>query len=209
MRPSRIGLTGGIASGKSTVTALLRQWGFPVADADEIYHGLLRDDAEMVQEIRDRFGSDVFTPEGALDRARLGAQVFSDPKGLQDLGHIAHPRVRREILRFFEHPHPPGPLPLAFACIPLLFENGLDSLFVATILVDLPEAVQLERLMQRQGISAEDAQLRMDAQMPLAEKRARADFTIDNSGPLEGLGPRLEALLGQVAEQVQGPGDAP
>jgi len=192
----RLGLTGGIASGKSTVAGMLQARGIPVVDADEVYHRLLREDAEMLAELRAAFGPEVFTPEGALDRKALGARVFGDGAALARLGAITHPRVRARLVAWLEvqaaRATPPR---AATAAIPLLFEGGLEELFDATLLVAAPEEVQRARLMQREGIDEADARRRIASQMSLADKRARADQVVENGGSRAACEASLEAAL--------------
>lgn len=195
----RVGLTGGISTGKSTVSRWIVDRGFPLVDADEVYHQLLVEDPAMLADLRAEFGDGVFDAEGRLDRKALGRRVFGDPGALARLGAITHPRVRVRMVEFMDReaarPEPPAAV---FAAIPLLFESGLERLFDATLVVTVPEAVQRTRLMEREGIDEAEARRRIASQMPLAEKRSRADHEIDNGGDRAA----TEASLDQALEAL-------
>src|SRR5688572_1689836 len=123
-------MTGGIASGKSSVAGELEARGFPVLDADDVYHRLVAEDAPMRADLKATFGDGVFGPDGKLDRKALGKKVFADEAARRRLGEITHPRVRRELVAWMEREAGRVPAPPAlFVVIPLLFENGLEALF--------------------------------------------------------------------------------
>jgi dephospho-CoA kinase len=183
-----IGLSGGIGSGKSTVSRLLAQLGARVIDADAIVHELQAPGQPMVARIAEAFGAEVLDARGALDRAALGAIVFRDPAARARLGAIVHPPVGAEIARRVAQARAEG-VPIVVLDIPLLFEGraagtGTASLlrYEATILVFAPEQAQIERQIARDGCTPDEALRRVRAQMPLAEKKALADHVIDNSG---------------------------
>jgi dephospho-CoA kinase len=172
----RVALTGGIASGKSHVLEQFRARGVPVLDADRLAHGLMTAGTEATTAIAARFG-DVLTPDGAVDRAKLGAIVFADEQARRDLEAIVHPGVYRAIavgLRAFERL---GDAPLAIVDVPLLYETGHASEFDRVIVTAASADVQLQRLLAR-GLSENDAKLRMAAQEAPETKAARADFVI-------------------------------
>lgn len=185
-----IGLTGGIGTGKSTVSRLLAELGAVVIDADAIVHALQAPGSPVLREIADALGADVVDATGALDRARVAERVFRDPAQRQRLNAIMHPRVGAEMARRREAAHASG-APLIVLDIPLLFESrprdreaargGAD----ATVLVYAPPAAQIERTVARDGCTREQAEARIAAQLPIDEKRALADHVIDNSGPRE------------------------
>lgn len=202
--PLRVGLTGGIASGKSTVTRALEARGVPVLDADAVYHQLLREDAAMLQALRDRFGDGVFQPDGQLDRKALGAIVFRDPAALADLGAITHPRVRDRFLGWMDDQAAAG-APLAVVVIPLLFENGLERHFDTTVVIACAPATQRARLMAREGIDGDEADRRIASQMALTDKVARADHVLDNDGAPDLVDPAVERLL-EALGQARAPG---
>jgi dephospho-CoA kinase len=185
-----IGLSGGIATGKSTVARLLEKLGAVVIDADAIVHELQAPGAPMLAEIAAAFGSELIGPDGALDRARLGELVFRDAEARRRLGLIVHPKVGAEMARRLAEARAAG-AKLVVLDIPLLFEGrkagtGSAALLAldATVLVYAPEALQVERQVAREGYSRDEALRRVRAQMPIEEKRALADFVIDNSGSL-------------------------
>lgn len=178
-----VGLTGGIASGKSTVADLLRARGAVVIDADVVAREIVEPGEDAYNEIVAAWGPAVLGPDGALDRARLGAIIFSDAEARARLNAMTHPRVRRRMLEQAEAlRRGPTPPPVAVLDIPLLFENGLEALVEETWLVYLDPEHQLERLMRRNGYSREEAAQRIAAQLPLSEKARRATRLIDNNG---------------------------
>lgn len=183
-----VGLTGGIASGKSTVADLLRARGAVVIDADVVAREVVAPGEDAYAEIVAEWGPSVVGPDGALDRARLGAIIFGDAQARAKLNAMTHPRVRSRMLEQAEaQRRRPSPPPVAVLDIPLLFENGLESLVEETWLVYLDPAHQLERLMRRNGFNREEAEQRIAAQLPLSEKARRATRLIDNNGEREAL----------------------
>jgi dephospho-CoA kinase len=179
-----IGLTGGIATGKSTVARLLADRGAVIVDADRLAREVVEPGSPALAEIAARFGDSVLTPEGALDRAALGAVVFADPGERRRLEAITHPRIAA-LMGERIAAGLASDAPLVVADIPLLFENDRGTLVEGVLLADAPEDVQLRRLMLRDGIGEAAARARVAAQMPLAEKRRRATWVIDNSGSPE------------------------
>jgi dephospho-CoA kinase len=187
-----IGLTGGIASGKSSVARILEQLGACVVDADAIVHELEGSGQPLTAEIAARFGPGVLRPDGAVDREVLGALVFRDTGARQRLNQLVHPCVGREIARR-AHAAREARVPLLVLDIPLLLEvrgqgPAARSLLEleAVVVVWVPLETQIARLMQRDGLPREAALQRVSAQMPLDEKRQLADHVIDNSGrPVE------------------------
>ncbi|GMA51595.1 dephospho-CoA kinase [Alicyclobacillus contaminans] len=180
-----VGLTGGIASGKSTVTNMLRGLGAYVVDADVWARRVVEPGTEGLREIVETFGKDMLLPDGTLNRRALGALVFHNEAALQRLSAITHPRVREGMRReteayLREHPN----MPVVWD-VPLLFEGETRRLVDTTILVYVDENLQLARLMQRDGLTEEEARARIRAQMPIDEKRKLADYVVDNRGTLE------------------------
>ena len=174
----RIGLTGGIASGKSSVGHWLAQQGLPVLDADQFAREALAPGRQATHTVLQRYGSTVQAEGGAaVDRAALGRIVFQDPAERQWLEQLIHPLVRE---RFDQTLSLHAEAPAVVLMIPLLFEAGLESLCSEIWLVDCDESQQLERLITRDGLSAEAAQARIDAQWPLSRKRGLADHLIAN-----------------------------
>jgi dephospho-CoA kinase len=181
-----IGLTGGIASGKSTVGRLLQRAGVDVIDADVLAREAVAVGSVGLDAIRARFGDVVIAADGSLDRQALGAIVFADESARRDLNAIVHPEVARRAADRLASLRDRG-VDVAVYEVPLLFENGLDAMMDATILVACPEDVQLQRLMARDGLSNDAAHARIASQMPLEEKRRRAGFVIENDGSLDAL----------------------
>ena len=176
-----IGLTGGIASGKSTVSWMLRELGAPVVDADAIVHELQLPGTPVTAAIVAEFGAGVLRPDGSLDRAALGALVFTDPARRRALEAIVHPAVRTRMWDEVERYRRAGG-PAVVLDIPLLLEGGLEGTVDQVWLVYVDRATQRARLIARDGMDAGQADLRIAAQMDLEEKRRRASVIIDNRG---------------------------
>ena len=183
-----LGLTGGIGSGKSTVSRMLAELGAVVIDADAIVHELQAPGTPLLAEIVAEFGDAILTDTGALDRKALGAIVFADPDARARLGAIVHPAVGAEMARRTQAARDAG-VALIVLDIPLLFEGRKAGTGTAarmgydqTLLVWVPATVQRERTVARDGCTPAEAQARIDAQMPIDEKKALADHVIDNSG---------------------------
>jgi dephospho-CoA kinase len=180
-----VGLTGGIATGKSTVTSMLRELGAYVVDADVWARKVVEKGSQGLAEIVQTFGPAVLLSDGALNRPALGQIVFQDEEARQRLNAITHPKVRegmREETLTYQEQHPDMPIVWD---VPLLFEGETRRLVDVTVLVYTPEEVQRVRLMHRDGLSLEDANRRIAAQMPIEQKRALATYVIDNTGSLE------------------------
>ena len=193
----RLGLTGGIASGKSAVAAMLRELGFSVLDADSLAHKLIEPGQPACEEVVREFGPAITNGQGRVDRARLGALVFADRAKLDRLNAIVHPRVAKEVLRQFDEWERNGTRDAAFVEAALLIESGihkhLDGLVVAWC---TPEQ-QLERLTAR-GLSEDEARRRIAAQMPVEEKLRLATEKIDCSGALEQTRQQVAALAAKL-----------
>ena len=191
----RIGLTGGIATGKSTLAALLAQRGLPVLDADAYAREALAPGSAGARAVLERHGEAVRAVgmPGAIDRAALGRLVFADAAERRWLEALLHPLVRQ---RFASELERLTEAPALVLMIPLLFEAGLEELCSEVWLVECEEAEQLRRLMARDGLAEEEARARLAAQWPLARKRPLADVRLDNGGPPERLAAQLERALG-------------
>lgn len=198
------GLTGGVASGKSTVAARFRERGVPVVDADELARRAVAPGTAALQEILETFGRDYASPEGTLDRAKLAARVFGDASALQQLNSIVHPRVAQLFQADLQQLQARGHALVCYE-VPLLFENQLHHRLRPVVLVALPRPLQLERAMRRSGWSAEQAAARIDAQLPLAQKRQLADYVIDNDGPLQQTLERADHVLDAIRSAPTGP----
>lgn len=199
--PLIIGLTGNIGSGKSTVARLLRAWGYPVLDADE----LAKRARENKKEELKRLFPEAFR-EGKLDTRALGQLVFSDPERLRLLEALLHPEIRRlleEELRGLKGER------VVFLEIPLLFEKGWEDRLDGVLVVTAPLELRLERVMARSGLSREEVLAREQAQMPEAEKARRADWILENRGSLEELEENLRAILRAIEAQADRPRGGP
>lgn len=181
------GLTGGVASGKSTVGHLLRKHGVAVIDADVLARRAVEPGQPALREIEETFGAHL-VPNGKLDRTALGQLVFASPEARGRLNAIVHPQVARLLRDELSALVASSPIG-ALVCyeVPLLFENGLDAWLRPVVLVACDEETQIQRAMDRNGWSRQHALARIAAQMPLADKRPRADYVIENSGDLAAL----------------------
>jgi dephospho-CoA kinase len=197
----RVGLTGGIASGKTTVARMLQNLGVPVLEADPLAHFLIEPGESAYEAVVREFGTEVLRADGFVDRSKLAEIVFADREKLERLNRIVHPGVREAIERWFTELEQGGGVRVAVVEAALLVEAGyrdqLDRLVVAWC---RPEQ-QLERLLAR-GLTREQAERRIAAQMPAEEKRRLADDVIDCSGSLEDTRRQVEALARRLAEQA-------
>lgn len=189
-----IGLTGGIATGKSTVARLIEGRGFPVIDADQISHQLSQPNEAGYKGIVSHFGTSLLNDEKLIDRQKLGALIFSDRAHKASLEAILHPLIQVEVKRRREEHLQKGHT-LCFYDVPLLFEKNLESQFNSTVMVWCNPAQQLERLMKRSHLTKEDAVLRMSNQMSLLDKVRRAHHCLDNSGDAADISKQLDRLL--------------
>ena len=179
-----LGLTGGIACGKSTISLTLKELGAVIVDGDVLSRELTAENGPALPDIRRAFGDAVFNADGTLNRRALGAVVFADDKARNILDGIMQPLLLTLILRDIEEARLSG----AAVCVldmPLLYEKGLDRLCDRVWCAFIPRETQLERLMQRDGFTHEEAEARLRSQLPAAEKAARADVVIDTSGPIQ------------------------
>jgi dephospho-CoA kinase len=176
------GLTGGIASGKSTVSRMLRELGAQVLDADLIAREVVEPGTPGLAEVATRFPG-VVGPDGRLDRARLGARVFADPAERAALNALLHPRIGAAFLEKTQALAAQGVERIIYDA-PLLIENGLHAGMDGVVLVWVPREIQKQRLMARDGLEAQAAEARLAAQLPLEEKRRHATWIVDNTGEL-------------------------
>jgi dephospho-CoA kinase len=176
----RVGLTGGIGTGKSHVARRFAAAGVPLVDADRLAREVVVAGTPALEAIRQRFGPGVIGPDGALDRQALAAIVFADPGARRDLEAIVHPAVRASIDAFFAAL--PATTAFAVADIPLLFETGRRREFDAVVVAACPPEMQVARVMARDGVSEAAVRERMAAQLPIADKVRQADYVIDTSG---------------------------
>jgi dephospho-CoA kinase len=181
----KVGLTGGIATGKSFVGSALAGYGCMIVHADELGHAVLAPGGEAFDAVVQEFGREILTSEGTIDRRALAARVFADPEQLARLNALVHPSVIRrenESIADFGASHPDG---IAVVEAAILIETGSYSRFDKMILVTCSEQQQVERALRREGALEKDIRARISRQMPLAEKRKYADFVIDTSGEKE------------------------
>jgi dephospho-CoA kinase len=184
-----VGLTGGIGSGKSTVSALLARRGAVVIDADAITRQVQQPGSPVLDELAARFGHEIIAADGSLDRPRLAATCFSDPEALKALNAIVHPAVRAEMnRRIAEHAHTDR---VVILDIPLLAENPREGL-QGIIVVDVPVELQIQRLVSFRGFDEDDARARIGRQATREQRAALADVIIDNSGDLDDLTEQID-----------------
>jgi len=185
------GLTGGIASGKSTVSAFLKDAGAFIIDADKIAHELVKKNMPAWQEIVDHFGRQILLPDKEINREFLGNIIFNNPDEKQKLNSIVHPFVFTEMEKQVNDIKENKPDAVIIQDIPLLFESGHYNNLSPIILVYIPEFLQLQRLMKRNNLSESDARSRICSQMPIEEKKILADIVIDNSETKEDTGNKI------------------
>ena len=197
-----IGLTGGIASGKSTAAAMLRELGAPIVDADLLARQVVEPGTPALAAIAARFGPGVIGGDGRLDRKRLGERVFADPTARAALNSITHPRIaeasRAELAQLRAAGHP-----VAIYEAALLIENKIHLGVDGLIVVAVPEEVQIERLRRRDELDRDAAALRLSAQLPLADKIAVADWVIDNAGSLDETRRQVQEVWRDIAARAQ------
>jgi dephospho-CoA kinase len=175
-----IGLTGGISSGKSTVSGFLTKLGAHIIDADLLAREVVAKGSQGLDQIAQAFGRSVLTPDGTLDRKKLGEIIYADEAKRKVLEQITHPLIFARFGELTEQAEARGESHVVYDA-PLLFERGLHHMMASTIVVWVPRSIQLERLMLRDAIDLEAAEKRLASQMPLDEKRALANYVIDNS----------------------------
>ena len=191
----RVGLTGGVASGKSTVSRMLAELGAVVIDADLLAREVVGRGTDGLEEVVSAFGSQVLTPTGDLDRPALGARVFADETRRRDLEAIIHPRVRARAAEI-EASAPEGSL--IVHDIPLLAETGQGAAFDAVVLVDVPSELQVERMVRERGWTPAEANSRIAAQASREERRAIATYVIENTGTIEDLRRRVAEVFARL-----------
>ncbi|HEU5033082.1 MAG TPA: dephospho-CoA kinase [Spirillospora sp.] len=195
----KVGLTGGIGSGKSEVSARLDERGAVVIDADKIAREVVEPGTPGLAAVVAEFGPDVLLPSGALDREKVGRIVFADPERLAALNAIVHPLVGERMQELMDAA--PADAIVVYD-VPLLAENGLAGMYDAVVVVDAPEETQLDRLTSRRGMTEEDARARMANQATREQRRAVATHVIDNSGTLDDLKSQVDALWETLTRQA-------
>ncbi len=196
------GLTGGIASGKSAVSALFRREGVPVVDADEVAREVVAAGSPGLAAIVEAFGPGVLAEDGTLDRKKLGAMIFEDESQRARLNAILHPAIGSASAAHFQRLTAAGH-PLACYDAALIVERGIADMFRPLVVVAAPREMQKQRLMARDGLSAADADARLDAQMPVETKVGVADIVIWNDADLATLESRTVDALGRVRGRVR------
>ncbi|MGE7021445.1 dephospho-CoA kinase [Solibacillus cecembensis] len=191
-----IGLTGSIASGKSTVAKMLETYKLPIVDADLVARQVVGPGSNTLQKIAEAFGPEVIAADGTMDRAKVGAIIFHDEEKRAVLNGIIHPAIRAEMIRQRDEHVAKGEQTVIMD-IPLLFESKLQHFVEKILVVTVSEDNQLQRLMERNGFSMEEAHARIATQIPVAEKEALADAVIFNNGMLEETAKQLEQILKQ------------
>ena len=191
----KVGLTGGIASGKSTVSGMFRDIGVPVIDADVIAREVVAPGSRALEAIVDAFGGEILTEEKSLNRARLGEIVFSDPAKKKVLERILHPEIIAEQDRRLRGLEQEGRTPVAVVDAAVMIESGSWKRFDSIVVVDCDESQQIGRLRRRNGMNEKEAIRRVNAQMPLSEKVKYADHVIDNRGSIDDTRKQVEALM--------------
>ncbi len=197
-----VGLTGGIACGKSTVARMFEDHGVPVVDADRLAREVVAPGTEGLAAVVEAFGPSFLCPDGSLDREKMGTHIFHDEEARRALSAIVHPRIQRATVEAFgrlrDHP-----APYAIYDAALLVENGQHRIFPALVVVRADEATQLARLRARDGLTAEAAQARIDAQLPTRAKVAVADYVIDNDGPIEATAAQVADVHAQLVHRFE------
>ncbi|MFD4720148.1 dephospho-CoA kinase [Streptomyces sp. NPDC058423] len=196
----KVGLTGGIGAGKSEVSRLLASYGAVLIDADKIAREVVEPGTPGLAAVVEAFGPDVLTPEGTLDRPRLGAIVFSDAERLARLNAIVHPLVGA---RSAELEAAAGPDAVVVHDVPLLTENGLAPLYDLVVVVDAAPETQLDRLVRQRGMTESEARARMATQATREQRRAIAHVLIDNDGPREALEPQVRKVWAELRERAR------
>lgn len=194
MAMKRVGLTGGIGSGKSTVAAMLSEAGFPVVDADKIAREIMEPGSPVLAEVAATFGTDLVDAQGNLDRPGLAERAFASKEQTAKLNVITHPAIRAESMRRFDAAEARGER----ACVydmPLLVDLGLDKDMDLVVVVDVDVEERVRRLVDKRGLNEEDARARIAQQVDDATRKAAADVVIDNNGTVDDLGPQVERLV--------------
>jgi dephospho-CoA kinase len=195
-KPLRVALTGGIATGKSYVRARFEALGVPTSDADTFARAVVARGTDGLDAVVGAFGREVLDPDGNLDRKKLAAIVFADPARRKELEEIVHPAVRRATDAWYDHLEPATPF--ALSDIPLLYETGRDKDFEVVIVTAVDPEEQVRRVMKRDGMSDAEARQRVAAQLPIAEKVARADYVIRTDGEYDATNAQVERVLEEL-----------
>ena len=197
----RVGLTGGIASGKSTVSGILAELGAVVIDADKLAREVVERGTPGLEQVVAAFGPEILTPDGDMDRAKVGSIVFNDEAKRKTLEGIVHPLVFQRYAELEASAPQDG---IVVHDIPLLAESGRAEGFDAVIVVETPAEVQVERMLRDRGWTREDAESRISAQATPEQRRAIATYVIENTGSRDALRARVEEVFAQLTGQLTG-----
>lgn len=195
----KVGLTGGIGSGKSTVARMLGGAGFAVVDADQVARDIMEPGSPVLEEVAAAFGADLIGDDGALDRGELARRAFATTEDTQRLNDITHPAIRAESERRFAAAEEAGEQAVIYD-MPLLVDLGLNQDMDLTVVVDVDKEERIRRLVDKRGLDEADARARMAQQIDDATRLAAADVVIDNNGPLDALEPQVAALIKKVKD---------
>ncbi|MBW9108791.1 dephospho-CoA kinase [Microbacterium trichothecenolyticum] len=197
-----VALTGGIASGKSTIARRLAEHGAVVVDADQLVREVQQPGSPVLAAIAETFGERMLRPDGSLDRAALGSRVFGDDAAIAQLNRIVHPAVRAESARRFEEAFAQDPGAVVVYDVPLLVEARVDDPWQLVIVAHAPEEVRLRRLVELRGMTRADAAARLASQVPDESRLRIADVVIDTAGTLESTERQVDELWGTLDEHV-------
>lgn len=195
----KIGLTGSIGTGKSTVSKLLRERGIAVIDADLLAREIVKKGQECLNDLKNVFGNQVLTIDGELDRKKLGQIVFSDDSKLELLNSVTHPHIRRRMKAQMNELESKNNKVLVLD-IPLLFEANMEDLVDIVLVVFAKEEIQIKRIMERDNCTQEEAMRIIKTQISQQDKISKSDYTIDNSGTIEELKEKLNGFLEKIEE---------
>lgn len=200
----QVGLTGGIASGKSTVARMFREKGAIIFDFDELAHFTEEPDRPGWKAIVDGFGTDILNRDRSINRETFGAMVFGDKEKLAKLNRIIHPAIFEEWEKRVQAVLSKNPQAIMISDIPLLFETGIQHWFEVVILVYISSENQIHRLTKRNGYSQEEAGIRLNSQMSIDEKVSRADFVIHNEGSIQETQAAVDAIWTALLKRERG-----
>ena len=195
----KVGLTGGIGSGKSTVARMLGGAGFAVVDADQVARDIMTPSSPVLEEVAAAFGADLIGDDGVLDRGELARRAFATTEDTQRLNVITHPAIRAESERRFAAAEEAGEQAVIYD-MPLLVDLGLNQDMDLTVVVDVDKEERIRRLVDKRGLDEADARARMAQQIDDATRLAAADVVIDNNGPLDALEPQVAALIKKIKD---------